>query len=185
MRRSISSVLKCVVMGICAAVAQLAQADFEVTAPDGRRIRLKENGTWTYVQGKEKEIASTSKRQGELLLSLEGKETRGSNCRFTIQLSNNTPFQVRSLVLQYSAYKPNNVVYDTVTAGRRFNLLKPGDRQSTQVDFSGVTCEDIVRVQVGGGDRCEIDELHRYSDVKGECLERLRVVESKLVRFDK
>jgi len=42
-----------------------------------------------------------------------------------------------------------------------------------------------VRVQVLGGDHCEMGDLDKYTSLKGQCLDRIRVVESNLVRFDK
>lgn len=162
--------------------AQLAHADFELTAPDGRRVRLKENGTWAYAQTKDE--ASTRTPRRELLLSLQGKETRQNNCRLSVQLLNHGRDEVASLVLHYSAYRDGDVIY-TVAAGQRFNSLKPGDKQTTLVDFAGVSCEQIARVQVGGGDRCELGELNKFTDAKGECLARVQVMESRWMRFDK
>ena len=59
------------------------------------------------------------------------------------------------------------------------------EKQRREFEFTGIACQDIARVQVVGGDRCEMGDLHRFSDLKGQCLERVRVVSSDLVRFDK
>jgi hypothetical protein len=63
--------------------------------------------------------------------------------------------------------------------------MRPGDTLIRDIDFNGITCQDIVRVQVAGGDRCDMGDLDKFSGVKGQCLARVRVVESDLVRFDK
>ena len=44
---------------------------------------------------------------------------------------------------------------------------------------------EIGGVQVGGGDRCEMGDLDKFSSVRGECLARVRVMASDVVRFDK
>ena len=63
--------------------------------------------------------------------------------------------------------------------------MKPGDKLLRDLDFLGIACRDIVRVQVVGGDRCDMGDLDKFSLAKGQCLARVRVVESDLVRFDK
>ena len=75
------------------------RADFELTGPDGRRIRLMDNGTWQYAETKDKDQAEgKTKVEGEAVLSLERKIERGSNCRFAVRLVNNLPYEIRSLV---------------------------------------------------------------------------------------
>jgi hypothetical protein len=171
------------------AVSPAALADFELTGPDGRRILLQQNGTWRYVEAKGKEeTADKAKVEGDLVLVLERKIERDRGCRFGVGLTNNLPYEVQNLVLYYSAYRANGVIYDTVSAGSAFASLKPGDKQTRDFEFVGLTCRDIVRVQVVGGDRCNMGDLNRWSDqaeYKGQCLARVRVEESKLVRFDK
>ena len=57
--------------------------------------------------------------------------------------------------------------------------------RTAKIDFLGIACQDIVRVQVVGGDRCEMGDLDKFSQKKGECLARVGVVASDVVRFDK
>ena len=59
------------------------------------------------------------------------------------------------------------------------------DEQGREFEFVNITCPKIARVQVVGGDHCELGDLSKYSAKKGECLARVRVVASELVRFDK
>jgi hypothetical protein len=175
-----------VIAGLLAAHA--AFADFELTAPDGRRVLLKSDNTWQYVEGKDAPDADKRKAEGELVLLLERKTERDNSCRFRVQLANKLPYEVQNLVLHYSAYRANGVVYDTVSSGRAFGSLKPGDSQAREFEFYGLPCRDIARVQVVGGDRCAMGELHRWLDQtehKGQCLAKVRVAESELVRFDK
>ena len=170
------------------APSHAAQADFELTAPDGRRILLKDDGTWRYVQAKEKEQSkekdqSKVKEKGEAILRLEEKIEREGGCRFVLLLANNLPYEIRSFVPQFSAYRANGVIYSTVGSG--FASLKSGDSQRREIRFTGIDCRDVTRLQVVGGDRCDMGELDRFNPSKGECLARVRVVESALVRFDK
>ncbi len=160
-----------------------SRADFELPGPDGRRILLKDNGTWRYVDSVDGNPSNVA--QGEAILRLERKADRGNGCRFTVQLANNLPYEIKNLIPYYSAYRANGIVYDTVSASSGFILLKPGDKQIREIEFTGISCQDIVRVQVIGGDRCDMGDLDKFSLEKGRCLGRVRVVESDLVRFDK
>ena len=180
------SVAAVLVLVAAIALSHAARADVELTGPDGRRVLLKDDGTWRYVDAKDKGKADDKgKDEGEAVLRLERKDDRGNNCRFTLRLVNNLPYEIRSLVPYYSAYRANGVIYDTVSSNTGFALLKPGDGQARELEFAGIACRDIVRVQVVGGDRCDMGDLDKFSAAKGRCLARVRVVESDLVRFDK
>ena len=100
-----------------------------------------------------------------------------------MKLVNNLPYEIRSIVPEFKVYRANGVVYDTVFGA--FQFSKPGDSRSREVRFNGIACPDIARLQVTGGDRCEMGDLDKFSSEKGKCLEYVRVVESDLVRFDK
>jgi len=182
-------------------------AELEAVTPEGRHVLLRDNGTWVYIETKPRDAqaqgakgqdskpkdakaqeAKNDKKDGELLLLLDRKTELGSTCRFGLQLVNKMPYEVTSLVLSFSAYRPDGVLYATETPGSQFGSLKPGNVQRRELEFRGITCGDIARLQVSGGDRCTMGDLHRWSDiaeVKGQCLARVKVVESNLVRFDK
>lgn len=181
-----------------------AAADFEVTGPDGRRILLKEDGTWWYMDGRGrdepketakepgkepgKEAAKEPAKEkpkivGEAVLSLERKAEGGGGCIFGLLLVNGFPHPIQSLVPTFSAIRSTEVVYDSVLSG--FQGLKPGDSQRRDILFRGISCQDIARLQVSGGDRCVMGDLDRFSFEEGQCLARVRVVPSNLVRFDK
>jgi hypothetical protein len=193
MKRRRSRTATAALIAAALGLAVAAAADFEVTGPDGRRILLKDDGTWRYVEGAEKAPPAdkTAEKKppekpkivGEALLSLERKQEIGGGCRFAVRLANHFPHVIQSFVPTFSAIRANDVEYDSVSAG--FIALKPGDAQSREIFFRGIGCEDIARLQVSGGDRCVVGDLDRFSPADGECLARVRVVASKLVRFDK
>ena len=183
------SLLVCAALGLALAVA----ADFEVTGPDGRRILLKDDGTWSYVEGKgaakkapkeaPKEAAKEQpKVVGEAVLVMERRVDGGGGCIFGLRLVNSFPHPIQSFVPTFSAIRANDVVYHSVLSG--FQGLKPGDGQSREILFRGISCQDVTRLQVSGGERCVMGDLDRFTQGEGECLRRVRVVPSDLVRFD-
>lgn len=173
-------------------------ADIELTAPDGRKVLLKDDMTWRYVDADaakagekpaadgsadKASVAAKPKDEGEAILSLEERIPGNRICRFRFKLVNNLPYEIRSLVPELSVYRGKDVVYDSVFTG--FSFLKPGDTQMREARFNGIACDDIVRLKVGGGDRCEMGELDKFSAAKGRCLSLVRVLPSQIVQFDK
>jgi hypothetical protein len=195
MRRNLCLSVVTLLLAFGAATQQAASKDFEVTGPDGRRILLKDDGRWRYIEptteakadadakDAKAEDKDKAKDTGEAVLTLERKIDGNRICRFRLKLVNNLTYEIRSIVPEFKVYRANGVVYDTVFGA--FQFIKPGDSRSREVRFNGIACPDIARLQVTGGDRCEMGDLDKFSPVKGKCLERVRVVESDLVRFDK
>jgi len=195
MRRNLCLSVITFLLAVTAATQQAASKDFEVTGPDGRRILLQEDGRWRYIEpttaaksdaaaeDAKAEDKGVAKDTGEAVLTLERKIDGNRICRFRLKLVNNLTYEIRSIVPEFKVYRANGVVYDTVFGA--FQFIKPGDSRSREVRFNGIACPDIARLQVTGGDRCEMGDLDKFSSVKGKCLEHVRVVESDLVRFDK
>jgi hypothetical protein len=190
-----------------ALAAATTNGDFEVTGPDGRRILLQADGRWRYIDpkapsagegaksdgaagvakaGEEAKAAKSPEKpkiQGEAVLTLERKIDGNRICRLRVKLVNKLPFEIRSLVPEFKVYRSADVVYDSVFGA--FQFIRPGDSQTREVRFDGIACPDVVRVQVTGGDRCEMGELDKFSPDKGVCLSLVRVVESDLLPFNK
>jgi hypothetical protein len=172
-------------------VALGSAADIELTTPDGRSVLLKEDRTWRYADepadAKPKPAAEApaadKKAEGEALLSLEGRIEGNRTCRLQLRLVNNLPYEIRSIVPELAVYRQNDVPYDSLFIG--FSFVKPGDSQRREVRFNGIDCKDIVRVHVGGADRCEMGELDKFTPGRGMCLARLRVVASDVLPFEK
>jgi len=157
-----------------------AQADFELSDAKGKRILLKDNGTWAYIDDKAKPAA-----KDEVMAELEliRRVEAPGGCRFELTLNNKLPYEIASLVPEFSAIRSNNVVYSTRLLG--FGSLKPGDKLSRSLQFEGIGCGEIAKLQVLGGDRCEMGELNKFSDAKNRCLALLRVLPSELLKFEK
>jgi len=166
------------------ALSQVALADFSAVAPDGRRVLLKDDGTWKYedaVGGK----SAPANEQGapKAVLQLEKKLQNGPHCRLELRLLNALPYEIVQLVPYFSAYRASGSLHQSLGVG--FQNVRPSDSRNRVVDFIGISCSDIVRVQVVGGDRCEMGELTKFSPDKGECLGRVQVTPSDLVKFEK
>ena len=75
------------------------------------------------------------------------------------------------------------MAYNAQTAS--FGRIRPGDQSRRALRFGGIACAEIARLQVGGGDRCEMGDLNKFSEANGQCLARVRVLPSSLLPFEK
>lgn len=165
-----------------------AMADTVVSGPDGRKIVLKDDGTWRYqdaaAAAKAEPKAAAKPEQGpQADLRLLRKVERGANCRLAFSLTNNLPYAIGNIVPYFAVYRSNDIMHDTQSAA--FHTIRPSDTVEREVDFGRITCAEIARIQVTGGDRCDMGELNKYSPQDGQCLARVRVVPSELARFSK
>ena len=169
-----------VLMALTFAALPAARADFELSDAQGKRILLKDDGTWRYVDAKPAADAKATP-QAELVLTRR-IEAPGS-CTFEFTVTNTLPYEIRNIVPDFTVTRANGVVYLSQNVG--FELIRPGDSRWRQLRFDGIACADIATLKVSGGDRCDMAELNRFSEAKGECLARLRVRPSVLVKFEK
>lgn len=157
-------------------------ADLILKAPDGRTVVLKDDGTWAYQESTAADKPEEYK--GPMAdLRLERKTERGAHCRLTFSLTNNLPYEITHLIPNFSVYRANGALHESVSAS--FQNLRPTDRIERSVDFTRITCNEIVRVQVLGGDRCDMGELHKFLAPTGQCLARVRAVPTDVLPFGK
>ena len=162
-----------------------AWADFELKDDQGRRILLKDDGTWKFVDvpGPGDAASAPAKEQPQADLLLVQRLDPPGGCSFELTLVNTLTYDIRSLVPQFTVYRTNDVAYSTQSAS--FGTVRPGDRMSRSLQFRGIACADITKLLVHGGDRCDMGDLNKFSEANGQCLARIRVVPSELLRFEK
>jgi len=154
-----------------------AHAQIDAVTADGKRVRLFDDQTWAYVDEPADAAAPG------LRLEIESMRAERDHCVFGLRLHNNAAYTVVSLVPQFAAILDGGVVFDTVFVG--FQSIKPTQSQYQRLIIERMACERIVQIQVLGGDRCNMDDLDRYSPADGACLRRVELVPSTLVRFVK
>ena len=183
MGKTLRRVTKVLLPLVVLALSHGARADFEVTAPDGRRVLLKDDGTWKYPNAKESATAAKGQQMEEAVLQLEQKVESSPYCRVVMRLENTLPYEIVHIVPSFSAYRANGTMHETVSVG--FQSIRPADSQQRTAEFTRIACADIVRIQVSDADRCQMGDLTKYSPANGQCLARLRVAPSTLMKFDK
>ena len=175
-------VIKVLLCLVVLALSPGARADFELTVPDGRRVVLKDDGTWKYQNAKESAASGRSQQTDEAVLQVEQKVERGTYCRVVMRLDNTLGYEIVQIVPSFSAYRANGTMHETVSVG--FQSIRPGDSLQRTVEFTRIACADIVRVRVSDADRCQMGDLTKYSPPNGQCLARVRLAPSPLLKFD-
>ncbi len=166
-----------------------ARADFEVVDKKGRRILLKDNGTWRFVVNADDAASAPEEQKPEvkldetLALQIVRRTESPGGCSFELALANQLPFEVRNLVPDFSAYRANGLIHSTQLTS--FAWIKPGEVRNKTVQFNGIACWDIARLQVHGADRCEVGPLNKFTEGKGKCLAAIKVQPSDLLTFNK
>ena len=169
---------------LCLGALQPAWADFELKDTAGRAILLKDDGTWRYLDAPDKTTGEAATAAQDLAdLALERRTDIGGGCMFTLALTNRLPYEIRSLVPEFVVLRSNGVAY--TSQGLGFGPVKPGDRYQRDLRILGIGCTDIGKLKLVGGDRCDMGELNKFSDAKGECLARVRVLPNALISFEK
>lgn len=175
--------LRALALLLTVACLPLAHADFELKDDKGRRILLKDDGTWRFADAPAPGAAAAAPALQQADLMLERRLDVPGACRFELALTNNLPYEIRVLVPDFTAVRANDVAY--LTEPIAFGPLRPGGRARRGLNIEGIACSDIARLDVKGGDRCEMGDLNKFSEPNGQCLLRVKVVPSEVLRFAK
>lgn len=146
----------------------------EVVSPDGRHVLLKDDHTWEYI-----EVESLSPEQSAVLAVVNIKKLSNA-CDIGFRLTNNLPYQIKSLVPSFAAYTKDQVLFDSQS--KSFNSIKPTGSQYQKVRFIGITCPEIEYIKVFGADRCMMGPFTKFDLLEGECLKRVYIQESDLIK---
>jgi hypothetical protein len=146
----------------------------EVVTPDGRHVLLKDDQTWEYL-----EVEQSSPEKSAVLAVVNLKELSNA-CDIGFRLTNNLPYKIKSLVPSFSAYNKDQVVFDTQS--KSFNSINPTRSQYQKVRFIGITCPQISHIKLFGADRCTMGPFTKFDSAEGECLKRVYVEQSDLIK---
>lgn len=168
---------KIAILVMCIA-AHAAAADLTITAPDGRKILLRDDGTWAVIQD-----GADGEPRRYAALTLEKKADLATGCRLGLRMQNNLTEQIRSLVLRFTAFKEAQIPFETVSRG--YSYIKPTASQYQEITFRGIQCEEISLVEVVAARNCHVGDLTKYSAEAHHCLNLIDVVSSDIVTIAK
>lgn len=146
----------------------------EVVTPNGRHVLLRDDYTWEYL-----EVEQLPADESAVLAVVNIKELSNA-CDVGFRLTNNLPYKIKSLVPSFSLYNRDQVLFDTQS--KSFNSIKPTRSQYQKVRFIGITCPEISHIKLLGADRCTMGPFTKFDSDEGECLKRIHVKESDLIK---
>ncbi|MCB1922291.1 MAG: hypothetical protein KDJ27_00875 [Gammaproteobacteria bacterium] len=164
------------VSALLVAMSTSAFAELTAVTADGRKVSLRDDGTWVFVN-------AATDEQPHATLTLENKSELAGGCRLGLRLNNALPAQIRTLVLRFTAYKEESVPFETVSRG--FSYVRPTTSQYQEISFRGIGCEQIISVAVAAARNCHVGELTKYSASESRCLELIEVHGSELLPIAK
>ena len=154
-----------------------AAADTEAVTKDGRRVILKDDKTWDYMQPEEGDPSISA------VISVTNVEDTSSACKLGLRLQNNLGYRIKSLVPTFSAYKAGGLRFESVSKG--FSSIKPTRDLYREIQFHGIGCGQIDYVLVHDADQCNMGQIDKYNNEKGECLSKIFVEPSELIDIRK
>jgi len=179
--------------GLLAALLSFAAgqaiADITLPGPDGRQIILYDDYSWEYLTegapesgdaaapdsprrlsdgidtatGKDVELWEVS---GFVKLTVAKKYSSVTGCHYGLRVDNHLVANIRQVVPKFSAFIVDQMTGETVlyeTVRRSFNNIKPTRYQYREIKFSGIQCDQIVRIRLHGTDHCSMGKLQKYS----------------------
>ena len=158
--------------------AGLAGADVTITIPDGRQVLLRDNGTWSVVQE-----SDNAQNRTHAVLTVEKRFDLAGGCKYGLRLQNDLTARIRTLVLRFTAYKGDQVPFETV--GRGFSYVKPTASQYQEIRFRGISCDEISSIEVYAARNCHVGDLTKYSAEAHHCLKLVDVRSNDIVPIAK
>lgn len=148
-----------------------------VITPDGRRVLLRDDHTWEVIEAEQGDSSASA------VISVANVSGLRNACKVGLRLQNNLGYNIKSLIPSFSVYNRDGVLFETVS--KAFSSIKPTRNQYRQIQFIGITCENIGHVRVHGAGHCSMGELDKFNEAEGECLSHIHVQASDLIKFIK
>ena len=148
-----------------------------VVTPDGKRVLLKNDHTW--------EVIEVGQEDPSISAVMTVANTRGlrNACKVGLRLENNLGYNIKSLIPTFSAYTQDGVVFEAVS--KAFSSIKPTKNQYRQIQFIGITCDEIGHIRVHGAGHCSMGSMDKFNESEGECLSHIYVQPSDLIKITK
>lgn len=148
-----------------------------VVTPDGRRVLLRNDHTWEVIE------AGLGDPSTSAVISVANTRGLRNACKVGLRLENHLGYNIKSLIPSFSAYTTDGILFETVS--KAFSSIKPTKNQYQQIQFIGITCEDIGHVRVHGAEHCSMGQMDKFNETEGECLSHVYVQASDLINITK
>jgi hypothetical protein len=151
--------------------------DIRAVTLDGRQVVLKNDKTWDFVNLEQSDPANSA------VLTVTRVWDMGDACKLQFRLTNNLGYRISALVPRLAVQNNDGIIYDTKSLS--FASIKPTDSQYTEVQFSGIGCQNISNMKVTEAPRCRMGKIDQWNEAEGECLSHIFVEPSQDINISK
>ena len=151
--------------------------EIEAKTDDGRRVVLKEDHTWDYIEISEGDPATSA------VLTVMNIQEMQDACRLEFRLQNNLGYKISNLVPRFGVYNQDGILFDS--SSKSFTTIKPTKAEFAKVQFSGIGCHEITHIKVYDAARCKMGNIDQWNEEEGQCLRLLYVEPSELINITK
>lgn len=159
------------------AVRAQAESGIQAITAEGKQVLLKSDHTWDFLK------AQVGDPSNSAVLSVIAVHEMERACRLDLRLQNNFGFRIRSLVPRFAIYNQEGILFDT--ASKSFSSIKPTLDQYAKIQFTGIGCHEISRIQVIDASHCVMGDIDQFNEEEGQCLSHLFVEPSQLINIFK
>lgn len=164
-------------LSLGASAPAVSETDLSALTLDGRRVLLKADNTWEFVETAQGDPAVSA------VLTVTRIWDMQKACKLQFRLQNNLGYRISNLVPRLSVQNQEGVVYDSKSIS--FSSIKPTNYKYTDVQFGGIGCHEISHVKVYDAARCDMGEIDQWNEEEGQCLSLLYVEPSELINISK
>jgi len=153
------------------------EPDLKAVTADGRRILLKSDHTWEFVEFQQGDPATSA------VLTVTKVWDMQDACKIQFRLQNNLGYRIGAIVPRFAVQNMDGVVY--VSPSISFNGILPTDRKHTEIQISGLGCHEISHLKLIDAARCRMGDIDQWNEKEGECLSHIYLEPSQEINISK
>lgn len=124
-------------------------------------------------------VVSGGNRQA--VLSLHKRYAYANACKLGLTLTNNLQYKITNISFGFTAHFKGDVPDQYVV--RNFFEIGPGAGEYREINFSGVTCDQVKFVEVTDPGRCAMGDLTRFASRPGDCIRHVYLAKTPYVKL--
>jgi hypothetical protein len=168
-------------LGMSALLSAGAQAhtgdDIRALTNDGRKVILKVDHSWEFIEFVEGDPSKSA------VLTVTKVEEMQDACKLYFHMQNNTGHKIRTLVPRFGVYNQEGVLFDSKS--KSFSSIKPTRDMYNSLQFSGIGCHEITRINVHDAARCMMGTIDQWNEEEGECLSYIYITPTDVINISK
>jgi hypothetical protein len=153
------------------------EPDLQAVTRDGRQVLLKSDHTWDFVQFMEGDPSNSA------VLTVTRVWDMQDACKLQFRLQNNLGYKIGAIVPRFTVVNKEGILYESPSIS--FNGIMPTKNKYTEIQISGLGCNDISHMKLIDAARCRMGEIDIWNEKEGECLSHIYLEPSQQINISK